>query len=145
MSKSLAYEPRKIDIINHSVKPNNVELLSFFYPDFKTISDNVMIVDGPVIYTGDTAYLNRIKNFGHSVISVTSLGEFDLSDNRTLVDMTFSKWSQEVPARLVKFIDDLDYDELLNAVKIHWVTGKWTIRKYSKKRSFYNISRKFYD
>lgn len=143
MGTNTAYEPRKIDIINHSIKPHNVELLSFFYPDFKTITDNVMIVDGPVIYKGKTDYLNRIKEFGYPVISVTTLGEFDLASNRTLVDMTFSKWNQEVPERLIKYIDDLEYEEVLQAVKIHWVTGKWTIKKYSKNGAFLQIAESF--
>lgn len=143
MAKSTAYTPRKINIENHSIKPYRVELLQFFYPDFKFINDNVMILNGPVIYTGPTEYLNRIKSFGYPVISVTTLGEFDLSSNRTLVDMTFSKWNQEVPERLIKYIDDIDYEELLNAVKIHWVTGKWTIRKYNKSGAFLSLVESF--
>lgn len=91
MSNSV-YEYTRIDIINHSIKPHNAELLSFFYPDFKVVNDNVMLIDGPTIYKGKTEHLNRIKSFGHPVISVTTLGEFDLSDNRTLVNMSFTKW-----------------------------------------------------
>ena len=138
-----AYKHREIDIVNHSIKPNNVELLQFFYPDFKLVRDNVMIVDGPVIYTGKTDYLNRIKEFGYPVISVTTLGEFDLSSNRTLVDMTFTKWGQEVPDRLAKYIDEIDFNELLQAVKIHWITGKWTIRKYNKSGAFLQLAESF--
>lgn len=138
-----AYEPRKIDIVNHSVKPEGSDLLQFFYPNYKIVKDNIMIIDGPVIYTGLTDYLNRVKEFGYPVISVTTLGEFNLTDNRTLVDMTFSKWKQEVPERLKKYIDDIDYDELLQAVKIHWVTGKWTIRKYNKSGAFLKIAESF--
>ena len=143
MSTSSAYKFTKIDIVNHSVKVEKSELLRFFYPDFKVVENNQMIITGPVIYKGKVDYLNRIKDFGFPVISVTTLGEFDLSSNRTLVDLTFSKWEQEPPKRLVKYIDTLDYEELLQAVKIHWLTGKWTIKKYSKNGSFIKLAEAF--
>ena len=101
MSNS-SYEFTNVDIINHSIKPHNAELLSFFYPDFKVINDNVMLIDGPVIYKGKTDYLNRVKSFGYPVISVTTLGEFDLSDNRTLVNMTFTKWRARTSSKTSK-------------------------------------------
>lgn len=119
-----AYTFTKIDLVNHSVKYANSELLRFFYPNFKVIENNQTIITGPVIYKGKVDYLNRIKEFGFPVISITALGEFDLSSNRTLVNLTFSKWEQEPPKRLVKYIDTIDYEELLQAVKIHWITRK---------------------
>lgn len=137
------YEFKKVDLVGHSVKFPNSELLTFFYPQFKTINDNVMIVDGPVIFKGKTEYLNRIRDFGYPVISVTSLGEYDLSDNRTLVNMTFTKWGKEPSARLCKYIDTIDYNELLEYVKIHWVTGRWTMKKYSKSGAFVRIAEAF--
>ena len=87
-----AYTFTKIDLVNHSVKYANSELLRFFYPNFKVIENNQTIITGPVIYKGKVDYLNRIKEFGFPVISITALGEFDLSSNRTLVNLTFSKW-----------------------------------------------------
>ena len=143
MSKLESYEQKEINIVNHSIKPGNLELLQFFYPNYKVIDNNVMIVDGPVIYTGPTEYLNRIKDFGYPVISITTLGEFDLNDPRVLVNMTFTKWNQKVSDRLAKYVDKLDYNELLQAVKIHWVTGKWTIRKYNKSGAFLILAESF--
>ena len=142
MSNS-AYEFTKVDLINHSIKPANLDLLSFFYPDFKIIEDNPMIINTPVIYKGSPEYLIRVKEFGYPVISVTTLGEFDLSSNRTLVNMTFTKWNKIPSARLCKYVDNIDYDELLHYVKIHWVTGRWTMKKYNKNGPFMKIAEAF--
>lgn len=43
----------------------------------------------------------------------------------------------------MKYVDVLDYNELLNAIKIHWVSGKWTIKKYSKNGAFMKIAESF--
>lgn len=137
------FEQKEVDLINHSVKPGNLELLQFFYPNFKVIDTDVMILDGPVIYTGPTEYLNKIKSFGYPVISVTTLGEFNLSDPRVLVNMTYTKWNQKVSDRLAKYVDKLEYWEILQAVKIHWVTGKWTIKKYNKSGAFLTLAESF--
>lgn len=143
MSASNKFEQVKIDLVNHSVKPNGAELLPFFFPNFKVITGNCLSLDGPIIYTGPVKYLNRLKSFEQPIISVTTLGEFDLTDARTLVNMTYTKWNQKVPDRLAKYVDKLDYNEILEAVKIHWVTGKWPIKKYNKSGAFVHLLEAF--
>lgn len=140
---SLKFEQTDVNLVNHSVKPNGAELLPFFFPDFKVVNDNCLIIDCPIIYTGPVKYLNRLKSFEQPIISVTTLGEFDLTDARTLVNMTYTKWHQDVPDRLAKYVDKLDYNEILEAVKIHWVTGKWPIKKYNKSGAFVHLLEAF--
>ena len=143
MSTSNKFEQIKIDLVNHSVKLNGAELLPFFFPNFKVITGNCLSLDGPIIYTGPVKYLNRLKSFEQPIISVTTLGEFDLTDAKTLVNMTYTKWDQKVPDRLAKYVDKLDYNEILEAVKIHWVTGKWPIKKYNKSGAFVHLLEAF--
>lgn len=143
MSKIESFEQTDIDLVNHSIKLENSDLIHFFYPEYKVVTGDVMIINGPVIYTGPPEYLNKIKEFGYPVISITTLGEYSLADSRVLVNMTYTKWGQKVPDRLAKYVDKLEYSEILEAVKIHWLTGRWTIRKYNKSGAFLTLAESF--
>lgn len=143
MPNNEEFVQKDIVIPGHSIKREHSELLSFFFPNYKIVTNNRLIIDGPIIYSGPTEYLARLKSFGYPVISITTLGEFDLSSNRTLVNMTFTKWKQKIPKNLINYIDKLDYDKVLIAVKIHWITGKWTIKKYNDSGDFNKLAESF--
>ena len=62
---------KPIDIINHSVKINDIGILQFMYPDFIILDKPVLFSDKPIIYTGNSKYINNIKALGVNYISVT--------------------------------------------------------------------------
>ena len=59
MSKIESFEQTDVDLVNHSIKLENSDLIHFFYPEYKVVTGDVMIVNGPVIYTGPPEYLNK--------------------------------------------------------------------------------------
>lgn len=62
-----------INIIGHSVAVKNIELLQFMYPEFKIIDKPIMIATNPIIFTGETKYINQIKSLGVPYIIVAAM------------------------------------------------------------------------
>ena len=132
-----------INIINHSVKIKEVELLQFLYPNYIIIDKPVLFTDRPVIYTGETRHINKIKSLGVNYIIVTELAEYDLTDRLNLLDVVFSKWNRKVPKYLLEFYEDLDEETFMEQVKIMWVTGKWHLKTYDKSGIFLELLMSF--
>lgn len=119
-----------INIINHSVKINDIGLLQFLYPDFIIIDKLPIFTSRPIIFIGETKYISKIKELGVNYIIVSSLGEFDLNDRLTLLDITFSKYNKKIPKYLLEFYKDLDDTTFIECFKQHWITGKWNIKEF---------------
>ena len=74
-----------IDIVNHSVKIDDIGLLQFMYPDYIILDKPILFIDKPIIFKGETKYINQIKNLGVPYIIVTTLGEYNLDDRKELI------------------------------------------------------------
>lgn len=135
-SAYLDYANTKIDLVNHSVKTDDLGLLQFFYPDYKIMNKPSLFVDSPVIWLGDAKYLNTLKASGVNVISVTNLAEYSLLNKDILIQMTFTKWNKPVPKYVYQIKDLVDYDTILENVKWHWVTGKWLLKEFKSLQLF---------
>ena len=57
-----------IDIVNHSVGVDDIGLLQFMYPNYIVLDKPVLFTDKPVIFTGETKYVNQIKDLGVNYI-----------------------------------------------------------------------------
>lgn len=133
----------KIEIINHSVKTTDIGLLQFLYPDFIILDKPVLYSDKPIIFTGETKYINQIKNLGVPYISLSALAEYDLTDRLTLLKVAFSKYNRPVPKYLLEFYEDLDDFTFRELVEYYWITGKWTLKEYNNSRSIFRVLTKF--
>ena len=120
-----------IDIVNHSVKIRDIGLLQFMYPDFIILDKPVLFIDKPFIFIGETKYLNRMKELGVNYIIVTELAEYDLTDRRTLLEVTFGKYNKEIPKYVLSFYEDLDDNTFRELFEYHWITGKWLLKEYN--------------
>lgn len=126
----------KLDIVNHSVKVNDIGLLQFMYPDFVIVSRAIMYSDKPIIYIGENKYLNQIKNLGVDYILVTELAEIDLTQRDKLLKVVFNHYNKEVPKYVLEFYNDLDDDTFMDLCKHYWVTGKWLLKEYDNTGAF---------
>lgn len=128
-----------ISIVNHSVKTTDIGLLQFLYPDFIILDKPVLYSDKPIIFTGETKYINQIKNLGVPYISLSALAEYDLTDRLTLLKVAFSKYNRPVPKYLLEFYEDLDDFTFRELVEYYWITGKWTLKEYNNSRSIFRV------
>lgn len=132
-----------ISIINHSVKIDDIGLLQFLYPDYITLDTPILFSDKPIIWIGETKYLNKIKNLGVNYIVVSAVGEIDLTDRLTLLEVVFSKWKRKVPKYLLEFYQDLDDFTFREQVEYMWITGKWQMKEYDNTGAFLEFLRSF--
>ena len=132
-----------INIINHSVKIKNIEFLQFLYPNYIIIDKPILFTTRPVIFTGETRHINRVKGLGVNYIIVTELAEYNLTERLTLLEVVFSKWNRKVPKYLLEFYEDLDDETFMEQVKIMWVTGKWHLKEYDKSGIFLELLMSF--
>ena len=132
-----------MEIINHSVKIRNLELLLFFYPSFIILNEPVLFSDRPIIFTGDSKYINQIKSLGVDYIFITELAEYNLNDRMTLLEFVFSKYKKKVPKYLLQFYEDLDEKTFINQIKYFWITGKWKLKEYNKSGIFLELLQSF--
>ena len=132
----LNFANKKVSLIGHSVKSEDMGLIQYFYPEFKVMNQPSLFINSPVIWTGDAKYLNTLKESKIPVISVTNLAEYSLSDKDTLIQLTFTKWNKPVPKYLYSIKDLLDYDTVLDNVKLHWIDGKWRLKEFKDLKYF---------
>lgn len=132
-----------INIINHSVKINDLGFLQFLYPDFIILNKPVLFIDRPIIFTGETKYLNQIKSLGVDYILVTELAEYDMTDKEILLDIVFSKWNRKIPKYVLSFYKDLDDDTFKEQIEYMWVTGKWNLKEYDNSGVFLEFLKSF--
>ena len=85
-----------IDIVNHSVKIDDIGLLQFMYPDYIILDKPILFIDKPIIFKGETKYINQIKNLGVNYIIITELAEIDLTRREVLLEVVFSKYNRKV-------------------------------------------------
>lgn len=130
-------------IINHSVQTRNIGLLQFMYPDFQIIDKPIMITTRPIIFIGETKYINQVKNLGVPYIIVTTLGEYNLDDRKTLLQVAFSKYNRNVPKYLLEYYDKLDDFEFMELFEYFWITGKWPLKEYDGIGKFVELLRSF--
>lgn len=132
-----------IDIVNHSVICSDLGLLQFFYPNYKIVTGPILFSESPIIYTGDTKYINQIKSLGIDFIIVTSLGEFNLDKRETLLDLVFSKYKRKIPKYLLEFYQDLDNEIFIDLCKQFWITGKWNLKEFNNSGVFIEFLKSF--
>lgn len=132
-----------IDIVNHSVKVSSVERLQFFYPDFVVLKYPVAFIDKPIIFVGETKYLNKIKSLGVDWIFVSALAEYDLTKRDVLLDMVFSKYKRKVPKYIQEIQDDFDDTLFNNLIDYYWLTGKWLLKDIESSGLFLKFLQSF--
>ena len=132
-----------LSIINHSVKIRDIEFLQFLYPDYIITDKLPMFSDNNIIWTGESKYINKLKDLGINYIIVSSVGEIDLNDRLTLLDVVFSKWRRKIPKYLLEFYQDLDDSTFREQIEYMWVTGKWRLKEYDNTGAFLEFLRSF--
>ena len=132
-----------LSIINHSVKIRDIEFLQFLYPDYIITDKLPMFSDNNIIWTGESKYINKLKDLGINYIIVSSVGEIDLNDRLTLLDIVFSKWNRKIPKYLLEFYQDLDDSTFREQIEYMWVTGKWRLKEYDNTGAFLEFLRSF--
>ena len=133
-------------LINKRIAVSDVNLLRFMFPKYKLVSDEDYDSEFncPIIYKGDYSLVDKIveKCIENHVdfIIVGNFSEINLEDRRILANVIFEKWRNGVlPKYLENIIDDIDYDDFLEAAKIKWVSGKWTIHSISDENTFLQL------
>ena len=124
------------EIVGHSVRVNDIGLLQFMFPDFIVTDKPLLFTDRPIIFTGETKYINQIKELGVPFIIANKLAEINLTDRLTLLEVIFSKYNKTPPKYLVLSNDGnkplyerIEEPDFIEAVKMYWVTGKWPIKE----------------
>lgn len=133
----------RVNIINHSVIVDDIGFLQFLYPNFIILDKPVMFSEKPIIFIGETKYLNRIKALGVDYIIVSSVGEINLTDRLTLLKVIFSKYNRPVPKYVLEFYNDLDDFTFRELVEYYWVTGKWRLKEYDNVGVFLEFLKSF--
>ena len=142
-----------INIVNHSVECNDLNLLQFFYPNYVVLYKPVLFSDKNIIFTGSIEYTNQMNSLGVDIIYVNNTCDYNLNDRKVLLEMVFSKWNKEIP-KYLDFYNDIDYDLFINLCKQCWITGKWYLKSRDKsgvfvdflkcfKTSTYNITKTY--
>ena len=133
-------------LVNKRITLSDVNLLRFMFPKYKLVSDKDYSEDlnYPIIYKGDYSLVDKIverciENHMDYII-VGNFSEINLEDRRILANVIFEKWRNGVlPKYLDAIIDNIDYDDFLEAAKIKWVSGKWTITKVNDENTFLQL------
>lgn len=129
-------EKEIIDIVNHSVIIKDIGFLQFLYPDFIILDKPVLFSEKPIIFTGETKYVNKIKALGVDYIFVSLTGEIDLTDRLTLLKVVFSKYNKAVPKYIQEFYKDLDDNQFMELIEEYWITGKWRLKEFDNTGAF---------
>lgn len=125
-----------LDIINHSVVIDDIGFLQFLYPNFIILNKPVLFSEKPIIFIGETRYINQIKSLGVDYIVVSATGEIDLTDKLTLLKVIFHKYNRPVPKYLLEFYNDLDDYTFRELVEEYWLTGKWRLKEFDNTGAF---------
>ena len=125
-----------LDIINHSVVIDDIGFLQFLYPNFIILNKPVLFSEKPIIFVGETRYINQIKSLGVDYIVVSATGEIDLTDKLTLLKVIFHKYNRPVPKYLLEFYNDLDDYTFRELVEEYWLTGKWRLKEFDNTGAF---------
>ena len=125
-----------LDIINHSVVIDDIGFLQFLYPNFIILNKPVLFSEKPIIFVGETKYINQIKSLGVDYIVVSATGEIDLTDKLTLLKVVFHKYNRPVPKYLLEFYNDLDDYTFRELVEEYWLTGKWRLKEFDNTGAF---------
>ena len=126
------------------------------YPNFIITDKPLLIATNPIIFTGETKYINKIKELNVPYIIVAALGEYDLNDRLTLLTIAFNRNNKHVPKYLLEYYDKLDDNEFMSLFQYYWITGKWPLKEYdglgkfiellqSFKTDTYNISKTYFN
>lgn len=125
-----------INIVNHSVNIKDLGLLQFMYPDYIVLDKPVLFSEKPIIFIGETKYINRIKALGVNYIFVSVVGEYDLTDRLVLLEVVFSKYNKPVPKYVLSFYKDLDDITFRELIEEYWITGKWSLKEFDNTGAF---------
>ena len=125
-----------IDVVNHSVKVDDIGLLQFMYPDFIILDKLPLFTNRPIIFIGDAKYINKIKELGVDYIFILDLPEVDLTKREVLLEVAFNKWNKKVPKYLLEFYKDLDDFTFREQFEYLWLTGKWNLKEYDNSGAF---------
>jgi hypothetical protein len=125
-----------LNIINHSVRTNDIGLIQFMYPSYIIIDKPPIYSDKPILFVGETKYVNKIKELNVNYIIVSQVGEIDLTDRLTLLQVAFSKYNKNIPKYLLSFYNDLDDNTFMELFKQYWITGKWNLKSYDNTGAF---------
>ena len=130
-------------ILNHSVKIKDIGLLQYLYPNFIILNKPIIYSDRPIIFTGESKYINQIKNLNVDYILISELAEYDLTDRLVLLNVAFAKYNKKVPKYLLSFYEDLDDNTFIELVKQYWITGKWPLKEYTTSGAFLEFLQSF--
>lgn len=119
-----------------------MDCLSFMYPTFKKVKTEFDIFPGdPFIYVGDIKWLNKIQKYKEPHILVSSTGEYDLTDRKTLLELAYSKHQKNPPKYLIDsgIYNDWTPAQFLNNWKYIWLLGQPLDKIQEQNNVFFQI------
>ena len=133
-------------LVNKRLTAGNVNLLRFLFPNYDLIDEFTIPEkpERPAIYDGDMSYIDlfveRYRSNGMDYIVNAFTSEVNLDDRRILINVVFEKWRKGMmPKYLDSILDNISPEEFLEAVKVKWVSGKWTISKIDDENNFLDL------
>lgn len=123
---------------NISIRTKSPELVEFLYPNYMKLSSFSPFVEGGVIFSGDSKYLQSFRDYNIPYIYVKGTPEYDLTIPNNLFEFVYSKWDKSVPQKVLDYIKGIDTvtSELEELAKLVWVTGKCSIETNEETRMY---------
>ena len=131
-------------IINKRITSGNINLLRFLFPNYNYITELPEVIDKQTIFNGDItlvdAFVQMCQKRNCNYIVNAFYSDIDLTNRRILANIVFEKWrNATLPKYLDNIIDSIQYNDFIEAIKIKWVSGKWTIHNINDENSFLDI------
>lgn len=115
-------------MLGKTIKVFDYGIISFFYPDFIVKTDiSVMDKDLNVIYIG--RYKNNLKKLleenTKNYISTVGTPDLDFTNAENILDWVLEKKDKQKTDKMKESLQNLDYNTLVNNIKIFWITNRW--------------------
>lgn len=114
--------------INVAIRVKNIEILEFFYPNYRVTDTYSPFIEGGVIFTGNSKFLPMFRDNNIPYIYAAGTPEYDLTIPVNLLNFVLSRWDKKPTKKLLDYFDSLDFkhnaDEIYDVCKQLWVTGK---------------------
>lgn len=114
---------------NIALRTKTPGFVEFLYPNYVKLNEFSPFIEGGVIFTGDSKYLQSFRDYNIPYIYVKGTPEYDLTIPVNLFEFVYAKWDKTPPKKVADYIRKFDEVnvELEDLAKLVWVTGKCTI------------------
>lgn len=117
-------------MIGSSVSILDLDLISFFYSDFRVVKElEFSDRNKDIIWIGkrDKASVDRVRAFANNyiIVGVPDKGK-NFEDKYNLLEWVYAtRFNKSVPKKVLAEVDILEDKDFIAALKVLWVSGKW--------------------